>query len=126
MNAQDSIARLRESEAALRARGVCHPAVFGSRARGDNRPASDIIVEIEPDFPAGVYEYIWIKEYTVGLVDGRVDVVDWEGLKPYVRPSAAADAIYAFRPECTAPRAPWQLAPDRTDRRCVGPLRNVA
>ena len=44
------LARLREHEPALRERGVSHAAVFGSRARGDNRPDSDvdILVEIGP------------------------------------------------------------------------------
>jgi hypothetical protein len=37
MDRQDIIARLRENEAALRARGVTHAALFGSRARGDAR-----------------------------------------------------------------------------------------
>ena len=37
MNRQEIIARLRENEAALRARGVVHAALFGSRARGDDR-----------------------------------------------------------------------------------------
>jgi predicted nucleotidyltransferase len=86
------------NEAALRARGVCHAAVFGSRARGDNRPDSgtDIMIEIEPDAPIGVYEYVGIKEYIASLFDGRVDVVDREGLKPYVRPAVTAQAVYAF------------------------------
>jgi hypothetical protein len=41
MNGQEIIARLRQNEPALRACGVTHAAVFGSRARGDNRPDSD-------------------------------------------------------------------------------------
>ena len=98
MTGRDIIARLRENEAALRARGVRHAAVFGSRARGDNGSDSDIdiMIEIDPEAPVGVYEYVGIKEYIASLFDGRVDVVDREGLKPYVRPAATADAIYAF------------------------------
>jgi predicted nucleotidyltransferase len=42
MKAEDAIATLRKYEAALRARGVIHAALFGSIARGDNRSDSDI------------------------------------------------------------------------------------
>lgn len=98
MDREDILTRLRENEAALRARGVVHAALFGSRARGDARPDSDtdIMIEIDPDARVTVYDYVALKEYIAGLFDGRVDVVDREGLKPYVRPAATADAIYAF------------------------------
>jgi uncharacterized protein len=98
MNRDEIIARLRENEAALRARGVAHAALFGSRARGDEGPGSDtdIMIEIEPGAPVGVYEYVRLKEYIASLFDGRVDIISREGLKPYVRPVATADAIYAF------------------------------
>ena len=43
-----------------------------------------------------VYDYVAIKEYISGLFDGQVDVVDREGLRSYVRPTATADAISAF------------------------------
>ncbi len=89
---------LRENEAALRAQGVAHAALFGSRARGDNRPGSDIdiMIEIDPDARIGVWEYSGIKDYIAGLFYAPVDVVSREGLKPYIRPAATADAIYAF------------------------------
>ena len=98
MNGQEIIARLRENEAALRARGVSHAALFGSRARGDYRPDSDIdiMVEVDPAAPVGVYEYVALKDYIAGLFDGPVDVVSRDGLKPYVRPAATTDAVYAF------------------------------
>ena len=98
MDRQDIIARHRENEAELRARGVAHAALFGSRARGDARPDSDtdIMIEIDPEAPVGVYEYVRIKEYIANLFDRKVDVVDREGLKPYVRPAVTSDAIYAF------------------------------
>jgi hypothetical protein len=95
---QDIIDRLRENEAALRARGVAHAAVFGSRARGDERPDSDtdIMIEIDPEAHVGVWRYVGLKEYIAALFDGPVDVVDREALKSYVAPAAMADAIYAF------------------------------
>ena len=98
MEKQDIIARLRENEPALRERGVTQAALFGSRARGDFRPDSDtdIMIDIDPDAPVGIYEYVGIKDFIASLFDGPVDVVDREGLKPFVRPAATADAIYAF------------------------------
>lgn len=95
---QEIIDRLRQNEAALRARGVSHAALFGSRARGDNRPDSDIdiMIEVDPAAGIGVYEYVALKDYIAALFDGRVDVVSREGLKPYVKPAVTTDAIYAF------------------------------
>jgi uncharacterized protein len=85
MNRDDIIARLRENEAAL-----C--------ARGDDRPDSDtdIMIEIDPTARVGVYEYVGLKENVASLFDGPVDVVNREGLKPYVRPAATAEAFYVF------------------------------
>jgi predicted nucleotidyltransferase len=98
MNRQEILSKLRENETALRARGVSHTALFGSRARGDNRPDSDIdiMVEVDPEAHVGVWGYIGLKEYISTLFDGPVDVVDREALKSYVAPVATADAIYAF------------------------------
>jgi predicted nucleotidyltransferase len=98
MNGPEILARLRENESALRARGVIHAALFGSHARGDNRPDSDIdiMIEVDPVARIGVYEYVALKDYIAELFDGPVDVVSREGLKPYVRPAATTDAIYAF------------------------------
>src|SRR3954447_22622942 len=98
MNSQDAIETLRRSEHALRARGVRRAALFGSVARGENGPGSDIdiMVEIDPEAHITVFDYVGLKEYIAGLFDSPVDVVSRDGLKPYLRPTAMADAIYAF------------------------------
>jgi predicted nucleotidyltransferase len=95
---QEIIDTLRQNEAALRARGVSHAALFGSRARGDNRPDSDIdiMIEVDPAAGIGVYEYVALKDYIAALFDRPVDVVSRDGLKPYVKPAVTTDAIYAF------------------------------
>jgi len=98
MNRDEIIARLRENEAALRRRGVAHAALFGSRARGDRRAESDtdIMIEFDPDARITVFDYAGVKDYITNLFDGPVDVVNRDGLKPYVKPAATTDAIYAF------------------------------
>ena len=75
-----------------------HAALFGSVARGDDRPDSDIdiMIEVDPDARITVFDYLDLKEYIADLFDGPVDVVNRESLKPYVRPAATADAIYSF------------------------------
>jgi predicted nucleotidyltransferase len=98
MTRQDILDRLRQNERALRERGVSHAALFGSRARDNSRPDSDIdiMIDIEPEASISVYDYVGLKDYIASLFEGPVDVVNREGLKPYVRPAATADAIYAF------------------------------
>jgi predicted nucleotidyltransferase len=98
MNRQEILDRLRQNERALHERGVTHAALFGSRARGDNRPDSDIdiLIDIDPGAPIGVWEYAGLKRYIASLFEGPVDVIDREALKPYVRPPAEGEAVYAF------------------------------
>jgi predicted nucleotidyltransferase len=98
MNMIEALETLRRSEVDLRARGVRRAAVFGSVARGDNRAESDVdvMVEIDPEAHLTVYDYADLKDYIASLFDGPVDVVNRDGLKSYVRPAAAADAVYAF------------------------------
>jgi len=98
MNRQEILERLRENETALKAHGIVHAALFGSRARGEEAPDSDIdiLIDIDPSAEIGIWEYAGLKRYVASLFDGPVDVVDREALKPYVRPPAESDAVYAF------------------------------
>ena len=98
MNSREIIAVLRQAESALRARGVSHAALFGSAARGTAGPDSDIdiLVEFDPASDLSVFEYVGLKDYVAELFPGPVDVVDRAALKPFVRPPAESEAIYAF------------------------------
>ena len=98
MDTQEILTRLLDNEAALKALGVSHAALFGSRARGDNRPDSDIdiLIDLAPEAPIGVWEYAGLKAYIADLFEGPADVVSRETLKPHIRPAATTDAVYAF------------------------------
>jgi uncharacterized protein len=98
MEKQDILARLREHETALKAQGVSHAALFGSRARGDARPDSDIdiLLEIAPDVRMDVFKYVGIVHSIEDLFPVRVDVSNRIALKPHVKPFAEREAVYAF------------------------------
>lgn len=98
MDRDEILARLRAHEAMLKARGVLHAALFGSRARGDARPDSDIdiMIEIDPEARVGVWGYAGLKLDIAALFEGSVDVVDRDGLKPWIKPVAVEECVYAF------------------------------
>jgi hypothetical protein len=54
------------------------------------------MIEFDPAARITVFDYAGLKDYIASLFDGRVDVVNRDGLKPYVKPAATTDAIYAF------------------------------
>lgn len=89
---------LRQHKAELEQQGVAHAALFGSLARGEAEAGSDIdiLVDLDPEKPIGVFDYVGIKGYIEDLFAEPVDVISGEGIKGRVRTAVLADAIYAF------------------------------
>jgi predicted nucleotidyltransferase len=98
MTRDEIIAKLMEREADLRAQGVSHAALFGSVARGDDRPDSDIdiLVDLDPAIVVTIVGHAGVKDFIADMFDRPVDAVSRESLKPRFRPKTTADAIYAF------------------------------
>jgi predicted nucleotidyltransferase len=73
--------------------------VFGSAARGDMRPDSDIdlLVEFEPDARIGLFKFAGLEHEFSDLLGRKVDLVSKLGLKPWIRPHVLRDAkvLYA-------------------------------
>ena len=90
--------RLRAHQTELHRRGVRHAALFGSIVRGEGKHTSDIniLIELDPQAPVGLFEYVGITQYLGDLVPVRIDVANRSSLKPLVRPSIERDALYAF------------------------------
>jgi predicted nucleotidyltransferase len=82
----------------LRQLGVRHAAVFGSVARGQERPESDIdvLVDLDPELTIGVFQYARLKLYIGGLLGGASDVVNRRKLKPLLRDNILLEAVNVF------------------------------
>jgi predicted nucleotidyltransferase len=93
---------LQAHQADLSRQGVRHAAVFGSLARGEAHPASDIdvLLDLDPALPMGLFEYARLKLHLAELLGpdlGRkVDVVNRKTLKPLLKDSILRDAVDAF------------------------------
>ncbi len=77
--------------------GVRHAAVFGSVARGEANTASDVdvLVDLDPQLPMGLFEYARVKLYIGELIEGA-DVVNRKTLKPFLKDAILRDAVDAF------------------------------
>ena len=98
MRREEVLAVLKAHEAELRARGVARVALFGSLARGEARPDSDVdlMVEIDPAAGLDLWRYAGVVEFIRALFDTPVDVADRSTMYPDVRRSAEHDALHAF------------------------------
>jgi len=69
----DVLETLRNHERELRLLGVSHAAVFGSVARGEARPDSDVdvLVELDEGRPMGIFEYARLRIYIENRVKER-------------------------------------------------------
>jgi predicted nucleotidyltransferase len=96
-----AVIETRESIAARRAEilriagryGAHHVRIFGSVARGEARPDSDLdlLIDLEPG--RSLFDIIGIKQDLEELLGRRVDVVTIPGLSPYIRDDVLREAI---------------------------------
>jgi predicted nucleotidyltransferase len=91
----EALTILRANEAGLRKLGAEHAAVFGSVARGEAGPESDVdvLVDLSPDLDLFAYSRLRIH---IGELLNGADVVNRTGLKPLLRDNILRDAINAF------------------------------
>jgi predicted nucleotidyltransferase len=86
---------LADEQARLRARGVRRIGLFGSVARDEALPGSDMdfVVEFEPGRKT-FDNYMDLKDFLEQLFERRVDLVTSEGIKPQLRERILSEAIY--------------------------------
>ncbi len=72
--------------------------VFGSYARGEQRPDSDIDIMIVPDRDAhvGLFMLSGMRLDLQDLLGVKVDLVTEKGLLPFARPSVEKDRVLMY------------------------------
>jgi predicted nucleotidyltransferase len=70
--------------------------VFGSAARGEVRPDSDIDLLVDFGSPKGFFELLRLEDELQAFFGRRVDVMTEPGLSPYLREPILASASVIF------------------------------
>ena len=89
------LAELSRLQPELARRHVARIGVFGSVARGEETPQSDIDVWVEMTDEGDLFDLVGVKELLERVLDRGVDVVPIGGLKRDVREAILREVRYA-------------------------------
>lgn len=93
MGSKEIIECLTAQKIQLETYGVSSLAVFGSVARGEERPNSDVDLLVEFSQTNGIFEFIRLKTYLEELLGRPVDLVTPDALKPQLRERILRESI---------------------------------
>lgn len=100
MKRADVIARLKQTEPALRAFGVAALYLFGSHARDEATADSDIdvFVDVAPDASFGLQPYMGVFRVIEDAFEHKAEIgySTRDALSPYVRADVERDALRIF------------------------------
>ena len=102
MDRERAIAALIAHEPELKASGVLTASVFGSTARGDADPGSDVdvVVSLGPHFSKGGFDYFSrlkeLQQQLHGILGCPVDVIEEPVRKPRLQIEIDRDRAVAF------------------------------
>jgi len=91
----DLVAQLRAHADAIRGQGIVSLTIFGSRARGDERPDSDldVLVAYDPQRPFTLYDLVRVERLLEDLTGLDVHVSTRDGFHPQRLDHVLKDAI---------------------------------
>ena len=98
MNRDLLIEKLKSTRPALEAKGVTHIALFGSRARGDFRPESDvdILLEVEPNSDFSILTLASVQEIVSDATGIVSNAVMRRSLRDKFKAAIAPDIVEIF------------------------------
>lgn len=98
MNREHVIAKLRAHERQLKEAGIVRLSLFGSTARGDAGPESDVdlLAAFDETRRLSLFDVIHIENQISDLLGCPVDLAEEGFLKPRFQKNVAADAVRAF------------------------------
>ncbi len=70
----------------LRAHGIKQASVFGSVARGEDRPESDVDILVQLGQPMGLFAYMGLIRQMEESLGRKVDLVTENSLNKFVKP----------------------------------------
>ena len=95
MNRAETLALLSRHQPEIQRRfGVRSMALFGSRAREQSHPNSDVDVLVEFDGPATSSRYFGLQFFLEDLQGAPVDLVTERALRPQLRPFVERDLMH--------------------------------
>jgi predicted nucleotidyltransferase len=98
MNRDEVLTKLRQHAPALQAEGILHLALFGSMARNEAGPNSDVdlMAEYDPEKSLSLLDICKLQNKIEDLLDAKVDLATRRLMRPIIKESAEEDAIDAF------------------------------
>jgi len=91
----DVLRTLRENRAMLDVYGVARVSLFGSFARDEGRPNSDVDLLVEFSRPIGLFEFARLKNALEDVIGQPIDLVTPAALKPQLRERILREAVLA-------------------------------
>jgi uncharacterized protein len=96
LHRDDAIALLRDRRAALSAFQVKSLFLFGSVARNEANPSSDVDLLVEFEKPIGMFTFARLQRYLEALFGRAVDLGTPDSLKPFLSEIVLKEAIRVF------------------------------
>lgn len=98
MDRERLITTLRAHEPELKAAGIVRLSLFGSRARGDAGPGSDVdlLAAFDESLRLSLLDVIHVENQIADLLGESVDLLVEGTLKPHVKENVDREAVRAF------------------------------